>query len=101
MINTAQQKIDALIQVGAGNLLENTLRKLIKLQIAHYQNTIKQMTPDLETFERQFKMSSDECYRRFNTGELGDSGDLFEWVSLYENVLLYQQRIRTLGTVLA
>ncbi|GAK60397.1 hypothetical protein U27_00288 [Candidatus Vecturithrix granuli] len=100
-MNTAQQKIDALIKVGAENLLENTLRKLIKLQIARYQHAIKQITPDLKTFEREFKMSSDECYRRFNTGELGDNSDLFEWVSLYENVLLYQQRIRMLETVLA
>lgn len=100
-MNTAQQKMDALIKVGAGNLLENTLRKLITLQIVRYQHAIKQITPDLTSFEREFKMSSDECYRRFNAGELGDSGDLFEWVSLYENVLLYQQRIRTLGAVLS
>lgn len=100
-MNTAQQKIDALIKVGAGNVLENTLRKLVEIQIARYQNAIEQITPDLKTFERQFNMPSDQCYQRFNAGELGDSADLFEWVSLYENILLYEQRIRTLGTVLS
>ncbi len=97
----AQQQIDTLIKIGAGNLLDNTIRKLVKIQIARYQAAIHQLKPDLEAFETKFKMSSEECYQRFNTGELGDDGDIFEWVALYENVLLYRKRIQMLGTTLS
>ena len=41
-------------------------------------------------------MSSEACYRRFESGELGDGGDFFEWIGLYENVLLYKKRIEML-----
>ncbi len=41
-------------------------------------------------------MSSEECYQRFQSGELGDDGDIFEWVALYENVVLYRKRIQEL-----
>ena len=97
----AQKQIDTLIQIGAGNLLEGTIRKLVHIQIARYQAAILRVKPDLEQFETQFNMSSEDCYQQFNAGELGDDGDVFEWVSLYENVLLYHKRIQMLGTALS
>jgi hypothetical protein len=33
-------------------------------------------------------------YREFEAGNLGDEGDFFEWSSLYENVLLYESRVK-------
>jgi len=50
----------------------------------------------LAPFEEQYGMSSEDCYRRFLAGELGDSADLIEWVGLYENLLLFQDRMETL-----
>jgi hypothetical protein len=42
-------------------------------------------------------MSSEQFYKTFEAGELGDDEDFFEWSSLYENVLLYKKRIDELG----
>lgn len=97
----AQRQIDTLIKVGAENLLEGTIRKLVQIQIARYQAAINRLKPDLEKFEKRFDMSSEDCYQRFNAGELGDDGDIFEWVSLYESTLLYRKRIQMLGTALS
>ncbi len=33
---------------------------------------------------------------RAESGELGDGGDFFEWIGLYENVLLYSKRVEML-----
>jgi hypothetical protein len=41
-------------------------------------------------------MSSAECYQRFMAGEMGDSADIMEWMGLYDDVLLYQERLATL-----
>ena len=41
-------------------------------------------------------MSSEECHQRFMAGELGDAADIVEWMGLYDNVLLYRERIETL-----
>jgi hypothetical protein len=91
-----QQQLAILDEIGAGSLVEQTINKLITMQIARYQNTIHQIKRELQEFEQRFQLSSEECYQRFNTGELGDSADMFEWVGLYENILLYQKRINIL-----
>ncbi len=71
-------------------------RALVDIQIARYRNNIKEISTELEAFEKKFGMSSEACYRRFESGELGDGGDFFEWIGLYENVLLYKKRIEML-----
>ncbi len=96
-MNVAERKVEILERIGAGQVLDRTLNKLIVIQLARYQMAIRQIEPELEAFEKRFQMSSDECYEKFNAGELGDDGDIFEWVSLYENVLLYQERLNMLG----
>ena len=98
---SVQQKIAVLTDIGASSLVEQTINKLIAMQIARYQQAIQQITPDILAFEQRFQMSSAESYQRFNAGELGDSADVFEWVSLYENVALYQQRIHMLRGAMA
>lgn len=101
MMSTSQKKIDILVKIGADAIIDSTLTKLITIQIARYQNTIKQIKAELMEFEKKFNMSSEECYRRFNSGELGDGGDFFEWVGLYENILLYEKRIKILDSAVS
>lgn len=100
-MTSTQQKIEVLMNIGAESLVEQTLCKLLEMQIVRYQAAIHDITAELTPFERTFQMSSAEGYRRFQAGELGDSGDLVEWVSLYENILLYQQRLRMLSATLS
>jgi hypothetical protein len=90
--NTSKM-IDALLSLGAGEIVENTLNKLISYQVAKYRSNIDQIRRELERFENSYNMSSEVFYREFEAGKLGDIGDYFEWSSLYENVLLYQTRI--------
>lgn len=39
---------------------------------------------NLETFERQYEMSSTDFYPRFEDGSLGDAMDFFEWAATIE-----------------
>ena len=45
-------------------------------------------------------MASEEFFSKFEAGTLGDDADYFEWIGLYENVLLYKQRIKSLESAL-
>ena len=47
-------------------------------------------------FEQQYGISSEECYRRFMAGEMEDTADIVEWMGLYDNVLLYRERLAML-----
>lgn len=39
----AQRKIAALIEIGAANIVENAINKIISFQIARYQRAIRQI----------------------------------------------------------
>jgi len=96
----AYKRLNALIEIGADMIIDSTLNKLIALQIAKYQQGIKEITAELAKFEEKYGMSSEDFYRRFESGELGDEGDFVEWAGFCENTLLYKNRLKTLETAL-
>ena len=95
-MSISQRKIDVLVEIGAGAMIDSALSKLINIQIARYQANIRQITAELGEFEKKFNMSSEEFCERFESGELGDGGDYFEWIGLHENILLYKKRVKML-----
>ncbi|NJP10884.1 MAG: hypothetical protein HC866_16555 [Leptolyngbyaceae cyanobacterium RU_5_1] len=59
-------------------LLENNIRRSsIPQQIADLEQRLK-------SFEEKYHMLSEQFYQRFQSGELGDSMDFFEWNTYYE-----------------
>lgn len=96
--NTAKL-LNALLSIGAGEIIENTLNKVLHYQLVKYRAHIHQMNREMEGFEKNYKMSSEVFYREFEAGNLGDEGDFFEWSSLYENVLLYESRVKKIESI--
>jgi hypothetical protein len=45
---------------------------------------LRQLAARLSTYEQQYGMTSDEFYRRFCAGELGDAMDFVEWGIFWE-----------------
>lgn len=97
--DTSRKKIDALISLGAGEIIDNALKKIIHYQLGKYRDHISRMNRELEKFEKSYNMSSKQFYHKFESGELGDQEDFFEWSGLYENTLLYQKRIQELESL--
>lgn len=94
-----QRKVEAMEKVGAGALVDQALGKLIRLHLQKYEKQLAVVQRDLEPFEKQYRMSSEECHRRYMAGEMGDAADIIDWMGLYDNVLLYRERIETLREV--
>ena len=69
---------------------------MIQLHVQKYEKQLNAVRQELEPFERQYAMSSEECHRRFLAGDLGDAADIVEWMGLYDDLLLYEERIATL-----
>jgi hypothetical protein len=91
-----QKRIEAIEKVGAEALADRALQKLIHLQVQKYEKQLAEVRRELESFERQYGMTSEEGHQRFLAGELGDAGDVMEWMGLYDDVLLYRERLATL-----
>lgn len=95
-MSALQKRVEAMQKIGAGALADQALRKLIHLQMQKYEKQLQEVQRELEPFEKQYSMSSEECHRRFMAGELGDDADIVDWMGLYDNALLYRERIATL-----
>jgi hypothetical protein len=51
----------------------------------------------LSAYEKKHNMPSEEFYRRFRSGELGDEMDFVEWSVFYEMYQALLERLRLLG----
>ena len=95
-MSALQKRIEAIEKVGAEALADQTPRKLIHLQLQKYEKHLGEVQRELEPFEQRYGLSSEECHRRFLAGEMGDTANIMEWMGLYDDVLLYRERVETL-----
>jgi hypothetical protein len=76
-------KIEALQAVGAEVLADQALAKVMQFEIDRLQHEQRRLQAELASFEQSYQMTSEECQRKFDAGELGDAVEFFEWTSLY------------------
>ena len=87
------EKVELLKSVGAEELADQALLKVIQLEIDRLQQEQQCLQGELKRFESQYRMSSETCQQKFDMGELGDAVDFFEWTSVYS---IYQRNVETL-----
>lgn len=75
------QLIDGLVQ--AIQALSPEERQLLLTRIKEEQ-TRAQIRQTLHHYEQQYNMTSEQFYRQFSTGALGDAPDYIEWAGFYE-----------------
>jgi hypothetical protein len=68
----------------------------VKAEIKSTELGIKRALQKIKRFERKYKMSSEEFYRAFSDGELGDDSDFMEWAGEYEILTDLKQDIEKL-----
>ncbi|MCK4736416.1 MAG: hypothetical protein KAT65_28440 [Methanophagales archaeon] len=60
---------------------------IVKSGLAIEENILKmsldEYTADLERFERKYKMSSEEFIQKFESGDLGDDAEWFDFLFAY------------------
>ena len=56
-----------------------------------------ELAADLRCFEEKYAMASDEFYRRFQAGKMGDDLDIMEWAAVYD---IYQRTRRKIELAL-
>ncbi|MFM7406092.1 MAG: hypothetical protein ACKO3K_05350 [Cuspidothrix sp.] len=83
-------------QGGYSDILASSLRKIITQEINHIQQQIKELENDLQIFEHQYQLSSENFYQQFKRGELGDEVDFVEWSAFYQMWTDLQARLTLL-----
>jgi hypothetical protein len=80
----------------ASELMDRTLDKLLAQETEANQSQLAQIQADLHAFEAQYDLTSDEFYRRFQTGQTDDRMDFVEWASLVQMRDNLQARLNVL-----
>lgn len=57
---------------------------------------VKRFQEKLKSLEEKYEMDTEKFLEKFNSGELGDSEDFFEWKSIHKAVKLWKEKIRDL-----
>lgn len=90
--------LEVLYQRGyRSEVVDRSLDKIIELEQNTAQRELQKLTERLQEFEEQYDMGSDEFFRRFRSGELGDAADYVEWSVFYEMRESVQERLDVLN----
>jgi hypothetical protein len=85
------------LQGGSTPMIEQTLEKIIVQALALAQARKAELDRDLQQFESQYQLSSEEFERRFQSGSLGDGFDFVEWDAFYQLSRSIQRHIDLLS----
>lgn len=66
------------------DVIDRSLAKIIALKRDTARRQFADLQGRLQAFEQQCHMSSEDFYRRFRAGELGDAMDIVEWSVFYK-----------------
>jgi hypothetical protein len=82
-----QKLVDSLTQIILS--LTDDERRLLNHRIEEASTAAKllELQDQLKEFEIKYAMSSDSFRKQFQSGELGDSADFFEWNAYYEMLI--------------
>ena len=95
------QHLETLYRQGyRSDVIDRSLEKIIALERATAQRELAELQERLRAFETRYQMPSEDFYRRFRAGELGDALDMVEWSVFYEMWESVRARLATLETAL-
>ncbi len=83
------------------DVIDRSLDKIIALERAAAQHDLADLQEHLRAFETHYQMPSEEFYRRFRIGAMGDAMDVVEWSIFYEMWESVRGRLERLDTDLA
>ena len=78
-------------------VIDQALGKLVVLEVEQCRIELQRLKARLVTYEQQYDMPSDEFYRRFKSGDLGDDMDFVEWSAFWDMFLATQRRLDELA----
>ncbi len=72
------------------------LARIAASQVARDRAALRDLERDLGELEQRYKLSSEEFYRRWQTGDTDDSADFVEWSALYQMAREVRERLALL-----
>lgn len=78
------------------SLVAVTIDKLYEHEIAEARSKLEGFEAELAEFEFQYDMTSDDFFKRFQDGQMGDDMDFFDWAALAQMTHNLRERLKLL-----
>jgi hypothetical protein len=66
------------------SMIETTIDKLLSREFNRISEIKTRLTDDISRFENQYGLKSEDFYRQYEIGNMGDSIDFVEWAATME-----------------
>ena len=91
------QNIEKIFERGLQDeYLSRAIRKIVEHTKERTSTDVEALRKDLSQFEGKYGILSDEFFNRFESGELGDDGDYFEWSAIFQMYMRATERLKML-----
>jgi len=91
------QRLIRIYEAGQNSeLMDRVLDKVFAQEAADTRAAIERLDTDIQHYENQYGIASEEFDRQFHAGKLGDRMDFIEWSSLILMRSHLQQRLEAL-----
>ncbi len=74
--------------------IASTINKMFKVELSMVKRELKQVEKALSDFEKHHKMSSDEFYKKFSAGKLGDEREYIKWYAYKDTHTKLMDRLK-------
>lgn len=92
--NYIADKFDKYIKLFGSN--ELMFDKFIDYHINRLKREISRMQASLDKYEKKYNMKTEQFYKQFDKGEIGDDKDYMLWAGIYEMQLDSKQKLAEL-----
>jgi len=75
---------------------EQFAQSIIDYEIGEIKKGIINIQIDLKNFEKKYNLSTENFYKNFESGKLGDQKDYMIWAGIYEMLLQNEKRLMEL-----
>jgi hypothetical protein len=75
---------------------ETFAQNVIAYQLAELRRGILNLKLDMQVFEEKYRLSSQDFYKKFTQGEMGDDEDAMTWAGLVEMLAANEKRLQGL-----
>lgn len=79
--------------------VRHTFKKLAQIELEKCMRSMERLKNDLGPFEKRFNKSSREAWGEYQKGNMGDDGDIMEWMMLFENYRSLQNQCERINAV--
>jgi hypothetical protein len=100
ILNQLQVLVTISKQGAYSDIFALSLRNVFLEEIKSIEQKIQEIEVDLQTFEQQYQLSSEQFYQQFKEGKLGDEIDFVEWSAFYQMWYSLQERLHLLKSQL-